>query len=128
MAFSRRVLTMVAAAFAAVLWFSAPMVRAQFDPPPGDEATEKPDPKKNAKVEGFKKPTAKSKINSAQAGKLRLLELQAGARTKAGATPNSQNIAAPPLDPRELAIHALNRLGFGPRPGEADDIIQRFGA
>jgi len=127
MALSRRVLTVVAAAVTAALWCSAPTARAQFEPPPVDEATSKPDPKKNAKVDGFKKPTAKSKITSAQAGRLRLLELQAGARTKAGASPNAANLAGPPLDQREMVVHALNRLGFGPRPGEVDEIMERFG-
>jgi uncharacterized protein (DUF1800 family) len=29
-----------------------------------------------------------------------------------------------PLTPREKAIHALNRLGFGPRPGDVDRILR----
>src|SRR5688572_12677600 len=105
MALRRHLLTVVVGCTAA-LWFSAQAARAQFEPPPVDDGTTKPDPKKTNKVEGFKKPTAKSKINSAQAGRLRLLELQAGARTKAGAMPTAQNLSGPPLDQREMVIHA----------------------
>jgi uncharacterized protein (DUF1800 family) len=123
MALRRNVLTVVVGCTAA-LWFTASTARAQFEPPPVDDATEKPDPKKSTKVEGFKKPTAKSKINSAQAGRLRLLELQAGARTKAGMMPTAANLSGPPLDQREQVIHALNRLGFGPRPGEVEQILE----
>ena len=130
MSLRRNVLTVVVGCTTAVLLSAlAPVARAQFEPPPVDDAVEpKPDPKKNGPVEGFKKPTKKSKINSAQAGRLRLLELEAGARTKAGAMPTAENLSGPPLDPRGQVFHALNRLGFGPRPGEVEQILQSGGA
>ncbi len=31
---------------------------------------------------------------------------------------------APPLTPREKAVHVLNRLGFGPRPGDVDRVME----
>src|SRR5512138_192348 len=31
--------------------------------------------------------------------------------------------SAPTLTPRQKALHALNRLGFGPRPGDADRVL-----
>ena len=130
MSLRRNVLTVVVGCTTAVLLSAlAPVARAQFEPPPVDGATEqKKDPKKDGKVEGFSKPVKKSKINSANAGKLRMLELMAGSRTKAGASVNAANLTGPPLDQREQVIHALNRLGFGPKPGEVDDILAVGGA
>src|SRR5215471_13449553 len=36
----------------------------------------------------------------------------------------SDSAEKPPLTPREKAIHVLNRLAFGPRPGEVERVMQ----
>src|SRR4029078_5497226 len=35
--------------------------------------------------------------------------------------------AAPALTPRQQALHALNRLGFGPRPGDGENVMSTGG-
>src|SRR5580765_7904540 len=39
------------------------------------------------------------------------------------ASPASEFSAKPELTQREAAIHVLNRLGFGPRPGDVDRVL-----
>ena len=55
----------------------------------------------------------------------RIMEVQAGIRDldKAGAKP--QTFAGPDLSDREKAVHALNRLAFGPVPGQVDEVASK---
>lgn len=43
------------------------------------------------------------------------------------ATPTPQTLAGPELSDREKVIHVMNRLGYGPRPGEVDRVAQEEG-
>ena len=113
---------------ATLLWMAAVPARAQFSPPPAVEenpdAEQKKSDKKDGPVKAFKKPKTKSKISRAQAGKLRLLEMQALARSRAAAAPGSETLSGPPLEDREKVLQALNRMGFGPKPGEVEEILE----
>src|SRR5207247_7955240 len=67
------------------------------------------------------------KISEADLQKLKMLELKSGARTKAAETPEVQTLKGAPLTEREKVIHVLNRLSFGPRPGEVDKVLAEGG-
>ena len=67
------------------------------------------------------------KISEADLQKLKMLELKSGARTKAAETPEVQTLKGAPLSEREKVIHVLNRLSFGPRPGEVDKVLAEGG-
>ena len=67
------------------------------------------------------------KISEEDLKKLRQLELKSGVRSKAAETPEVQAIKGPPLEDREKVIHVLNRMSFGPRPGEVDKVIAEGG-
>lgn len=67
------------------------------------------------------------KISEADLKKLRIAELRAGARTKAAEAPEVQTLKGAPLSDREKVIHVLNRLSFGPRPGEVDKVLNEGG-
>ncbi len=41
------------------------------------------------------------------------------------ATSAAGNPASAPLSQREIAFHCLNRLAFGPRPGQVDEVLRR---
>ena len=56
-----------------------------------------------------------------------MLELKSGARTKAAGAPEVQTLKGAPLTEREKVIHVLNRLSFGPRPGEVDKVLAEGG-
>jgi uncharacterized protein (DUF1800 family) len=55
----------------------------------------------------------------------RILESLAGIRDPKA--PKQQTLHGPDLTDREKAIQVLNRLGFGPRPGEVDDVLKTGG-
>src|SRR6185436_1564921 len=42
-------------------------------------------------------------------------------------TPETVTLSGPPLNDKEKAIHVLNRLSFGWRPGEIDEVIKAGG-
>jgi uncharacterized protein (DUF1800 family) len=66
------------------------------------------------------------KLTPEESLRIRILESQAGLRT--GITKaQSETIVGPNLDDREKVIQALNRLSFGPRPGEVDQILNNGG-
>src|SRR5437764_14412949 len=44
------------------------------------------------------------------------------------ATPTPQTLSGPELSAREKVIHVLNRLAYGPHPGEVDRIAAEEGA
>src|SRR5579871_2504717 len=55
----------------------------------------------------------------------RILESLAGIRDPKA--PKLQTLHGPELSEREKAIHVLSRLGFGPTPGEIDDVLKTGG-
>ena len=63
------------------------------------------------------------KISEEDLRKLRQLEVKSGVRTKAAEGPEVQTLKGPPLNDREKVIHVLNRMSFGPRPGEVDKVL-----
>src|SRR4051812_26113827 len=67
------------------------------------------------------------KISEQDLIKLRQLEVQSGVRTKAAEAPTVQTIKGPPLTDREKVVHVLNRLAFGPRPGQVDKVLAEGG-
>ena len=67
------------------------------------------------------------KISEEDLRKLRQLEVKSGARTKAAEAPEVQALKGPPLSDREKVIHVLNRMSFGPRPGEVDKVLAEGG-
>ena len=64
-----------------------------------------------------------NKISEEDLRKLRQLEVQGGVRTKAAEAPTVQALKGPPLNERERVIHVLNRMSFGPRPGQVDKVL-----
>src|SRR4051812_5483376 len=67
------------------------------------------------------------KISEEDLAKLRQLEVKSGVRTKAAEAPTVQALKGPPLSDREKVVHVLNRLAFGPRPGEVDKVMEEGG-
>ena len=92
---------------AVALGLAAPTVSAQNSPPAGQ-----PRP---------------GKISEADLRKLRELEIKSGARTKAAEAPTVQALRGPPLNDREKVIHVLNRMSFGPKPGQVDNVLAAGG-
>ncbi len=67
------------------------------------------------------------KLSPEEALRIRILESQAGLRTGIAKAPHSQTIVGPNLEDREKVQQALNRMSYGPRPGEVDAIINNGG-
>jgi hypothetical protein len=67
------------------------------------------------------------KLTPDEALRIRILESQAGLRTGIAKAPQSETVIGPNLDDREKVIQALNRMSFGPRPGEIDQILNSGG-
>ena len=55
----------------------------------------------------------------------RILESLAGIRDPKA--PKQQTLHGPELSDREKVTHVLGRLGFGPKPGEIDEVLKRGG-
>src|SRR5579859_6353155 len=55
----------------------------------------------------------------------RILESLAGIRDPKA--PKLQTLHGPELSDREKVIHVMGRLGFGPQPGEIDEVLKRGG-
>src|ERR1700722_1878733 len=55
----------------------------------------------------------------------RILESLAGIRDPKA--PTQQTLHGPELSDREKVIQVVGRLGFGPRPGEVDEILKNGG-
>ena len=98
----RRGLRIAAAAVALAAFVLTPFAMGQGQPKPG-------------------------KISEEDLRKIKQLETKSGARTKAAEAPEVQALKGPPLEDREKVIHVLNRLSFGPRPGEVDKVIAEGG-
>ncbi len=124
MALRRHVLTVVVGCTAFMMSAAVPSpVRAQFEPPPVDDSVDqKPDPKKDGPVEGSRSRRRRARSTPPRPAACGCSSSRP-ARTKAGA-PTVGNVSGPPLDDREKVAHALNRLGFGPKPGEVDEVLQ----
>src|SRR6185437_2005394 len=54
----------------------------------------------------------------------RILEVQAGSHDQQLRNNRPQTFSGPELTDREKAVHVLNRLSFGPVPGEVDQVTQ----
>ncbi|HXM77459.1 MAG TPA: DUF1800 family protein, partial [Thermoanaerobaculia bacterium] len=52
-----------------------------------------------------------------------LAVLVAGASCSSTLSAEAAGRAPAPMTAREKALHALNRLGFGPRPGDIDRVV-----
>ncbi len=130
MTLRRKVLTVLLGCSGLVAFSTAAtrLALAQFEPPPAEEKSDPSKPKKeDGPVKGFQKPTKKSKISKAEMGKLRLLELQAGARSKKDQSADAATLNGPPLDEREKILQVLNRLSYSPHPTEVEEIMELGG-
>ena len=72
-------------------------------------------------------PPPKRKMSQKELARLRIAEFQAGARTEANRAPDVKTLVGPPLSEREKAVHVLNRMAFGARPGEVEEILKEYG-
>ncbi len=54
----------------------------------------------------------------------RILEAESGQRDNIGHAPKSQTLIGPDLSDREKALQAMNRMSYGPRPGEVDKVVE----
>ncbi len=68
-----------------------------------------------------------TKLTAEQALRVRMLEIESGERAFANRIPDSEIIPGPPLDEREQIVHVMNRMAFGARPGEIDEIYSQGG-
>jgi uncharacterized protein (DUF1800 family) len=66
----------------------------------------------------------KSKISEEDFKTLLRLELESGARTEAHKAPTAEALNGPPLNEREKLLHVLNRMAFGPHPGEVSHLVK----
>src|SRR5687768_5702555 len=69
----------------------------------------------------------KRRMSPEQLGRLRMLEIQSGAFRDARAAASSTTLVGPPLSDREKVQHAINRLSFGAKPGQVEQIILEGG-
>jgi len=67
------------------------------------------------------------KLTPEQLVRIRIAELEGGAIAESMKTPEAVTLMGPPLTEREKAIHVLNRLSFGWRPGEIEEVIKAGG-
>jgi uncharacterized protein (DUF1800 family) len=70
---------------------------------------------------------AHHKLSPEESLRIRIMESQSGLRTNIAKAPQSETIVGPNLDDREKVWQAVNRMSFGPRPGEIDAIINNGG-
>jgi uncharacterized protein (DUF1800 family) len=66
----------------------------------------------------------KSKISEQDFKLLMRLELEAGARGEARKAPTAEALNGPPLNDREKLLQVMNRMAFGPHPGEVERIMK----
>lgn len=67
------------------------------------------------------------RMSDEELGRLRMLEIKSGAFRDAKNAPGSTTLIGPPLSDREKVQHALNRLSFGPKPGQVEKILLEGG-
>lgn len=70
---------------------------------------------------------AGKKMTQEQLIRIRIAELESGAIAESMKTPDAVVLSGPPLTDREKVVHVLNRLSFGWRPGEIDEVIKAGG-
>ncbi|MDB5322410.1 MAG: hypothetical protein JWN40_4041 [Phycisphaerales bacterium] len=87
----------------------------------GARAADEQDPNDPALKKAGKKMTQEQLI------RIRIAELESGAIAESMKTPEAVVLSGPPLTDREKVVHVLNRLSFGWRPGEIDDVIKAGG-
>jgi uncharacterized protein (DUF1800 family) len=73
------------------------------------------------------KKQGKKKLTTEELYRIRIAELEGGAIAESMKTPEAVTLAGPPLTEREKVIHVLNRLSFGWRPGEIDEVAKAGG-
>src|SRR5688572_14666513 len=88
-----------------------PFARAE-DPDPNDPAVRK---------------AGKTKMTPEELYRIRIAELEGGAIAESLKTPEAVTLQGPPLTEKEKVIHVLNRLSFGWRPGEIDEVAKAGG-
>jgi len=98
-------------ALLAMLAISVPVARAADDQDPDDPAL-----KKQGK-----------KMTQEQLIRIRIAELESGAIAESMKSPETVVLSGPPLTDREKVVHVLNRLSFGWRPGEIDEVVKDGG-
>ena len=108
---SALILGMAFFALLMTLAIGAPSARAADDQDPNDPAL-----KKQGK-----------KLTPEQLVRIRIAELEGGAIAESMKTPEAVTLMGPPLTEREKVIHVLNRLSFGWRPGEIDEVVKAGG-
>lgn len=86
----------------------------------------KPAPLPDGGVEGYDGPRRKP-MSPEELGRLRMLEIRSGAYRDAKAGATAQALVGPPLSDREKVQHVLNRMAFGPRPGEVEQLLAAGG-
>jgi uncharacterized protein (DUF1800 family) len=59
--------------------------------------------------------------------RIRIAELEGGAIAESMKTPETIALMGPPLSEKEKVVHVLNRLSFGWRPGEIDEVVKAGG-
>ena len=69
------------------------------------------------------RPTRKPRMSAAELGRLRMLEIKSGAFREAKKDPGSQQLIGPPLSEREKVMHVMNRLAFGPKQGDVENVL-----
>src|SRR3954465_2122465 len=67
---------------------------------------------------------ANKKMTQEQLIRIRIAELESGAIAESMKTPDAVVLSGPPLTDREKVVHVLNRLSFGWRPGEIDEVAK----
>ena len=68
-----------------------------------------------------------SKLTPEQALRIRILEVESGERAFANRVPDSEIIVGPPLNEREQIVHVMNRMAFGPKSGQVDEMLKQGG-
>ncbi|MEX2213483.1 MAG: DUF1800 family protein, partial [Phycisphaeraceae bacterium] len=82
---------------------------------------------KEAGIKGPASGDTHTKLTAEQALRVRILEIESGERAFANRVPDSQIIVGPPLDEREQIVHVMNRMAFGARLGDVDELLKQGG-
>ena len=82
---------------------------------------------KEAGIKGPSSTANHTKLTPEQALRIRILEIESGERAFANRVPDSEIIPGPPLNEREQVVHFLNRMAFGPKAGQIEDMLKNGG-
>jgi hypothetical protein len=85
------------------------------------------DPKMDSDNPSNYQPRKHARITQEELGRLRMLEIQSGAFREAHKDPGSQQLVGPPLSDREKVMHVMNRLAFGPKQGDVEQVLLEGG-